>query len=46
VVTAALVVDPDEKRRRRVRSWALLVALAAFAALIYGITIVKIGLQP
>jgi hypothetical protein len=47
VVTAALVMDEEQqRRRRRARSWALCIALAAFALLIYGITIVKISLQP
>jgi len=45
VVTAALAMD-EEQRRRRARSWALCISLAAFALLIYGITLVKISLQP
>jgi hypothetical protein len=33
--------DPEEQRRRRVRSWAMLIVLMALAALFYAITIVK-----
>jgi len=33
--------DPDDERRRRQRSWAMLIALLALAALFYAITIVK-----
>ncbi len=33
--------DPDDMRRRRARSWAMLVVLLALSALFYAITIVK-----
>ncbi len=34
-------LDPEEQRRRRVRSWAMLIVLLALSALFYAITIVK-----
>ena len=42
-MTMALAMD-DRERRRRARNWALLAALAAFAAIIYAVTLVKVGL--
>ena len=33
--------DPDDMRRRRARSWAMLIVLFALSALFYAITIVK-----
>jgi cytochrome oxidase assembly protein ShyY1 len=38
----SLAMD-DRQRRRRARNWALLAALVGFAALIYLITLVKMG---
>jgi hypothetical protein len=38
----SLTMD-DRQRRRRARNWALLAALVGFAALIYVITLVKMG---
>jgi len=34
--------DQEMRRRRRVRNWALLIALIALSALFYAITIVKL----
>lgn len=38
-----MAIDPEEedRRRRRVRNWALLIVLLALSALFYAITIVK-----
>jgi hypothetical protein len=33
--------DPDDMRRRRARSWAMLIVLLALSVLFYFITIVK-----
>jgi len=38
----SLAVD-DRQRQRRARNWALLATLVAFVALIYVITLVKMG---
>lgn len=34
--------NDESSKRRRMRNWALFIVLAGFAALVYGITIVKI----
>ncbi len=39
-----LPLDQVRKRRRKARNWAVFLALLAFVALIYAVTIVKIKL--
>ena len=36
-------LSPEEKRKQNQRNWALAAALAAFVALVYAVTIVKLG---
>lgn len=37
-------VDPAERRKQqRARNWALLIALSAFAALVYAVSIVRMS---
>jgi hypothetical protein len=40
-----LVADPEDKRRRG-KNWALLGILIALAALLYVVTIVRLGMLP
>ena len=36
-------LTPEEKRKQNQRNWALAAALFAFAALVYAVTIAKLG---
>jgi hypothetical protein len=38
-------LTPDEQKKRRQRNIALAVALAAFVALVYAVTVVKLGIN-
>jgi hypothetical protein len=40
---SAVVPDADARRRRRGRSWAILIVLAGLCLLFYAITIVKMA---
>lgn len=42
---AAMDLTPEEKRKRRQRNVALALALAAFVALVYAVTVVKLGIN-
>lgn len=44
-MTGLAAVRDDLERRRRIKNWALLAVLAAFAILFYFVTIVRFGGQ-
>lgn len=36
-------LTPEQKRRRRLRNWALMIALAIFVIVVYLVALVKMG---
>lgn len=44
-MAAPMQLTPDEQKKRRQRNIALAVALAAFVALVYAVTVVKLGIN-
>jgi hypothetical protein len=42
---AVMELTPEEKRKRRQRNVALALVLAAFVALVYAVTVVKLGIN-